>query len=77
MPFDDEFAIDRQAQHFAGEIRSGRPDTEIARSIVLDVVGGCSCVSLFGSDRCRACRAYYLVLGFVRAARGAGKTEEP
>lgn len=69
MPFDDIVQIERQARHFTGEIRAGRPDEEIAKAIVLDVVGGCSCVSLFGSDRCRACRAYYLLVGFVVAAR--------
>lgn len=76
MPFDDEVALERQVTHFKGQIKAGRDDAGLALEIVLDVVGGCSCVSLFGSDRCRPCRAYYLLMGFVAAARadaGPGK----
>ena len=72
MPFDDEFAIQKQTQHFAGELRGGRSDAQIAKDIVLYAVGGCSCISLFGSDRCQACHAYYLMMGFVTAARADG-----
>lgn len=72
MPFDDEVALERQVQHFTGQIKAGRDDVGLAKEIILDVIGGCSCVSLFGSDRCRACRAYYLLMGFVTAARADG-----
>lgn len=72
MPFDDRIEIDRQSRHFAGEMRGGRDDEAIAKDIVLNVVGGCSCVSLFGSDRCTPCRAFYLIMGFVGAARADG-----
>ena len=72
MPFDDEVALDRQIQYFAGQIKAGRNDDSLAKEIILDVIGGCSCVSLFGSDRCRPCRAYYLLRGLVAAARGDG-----
>jgi hypothetical protein len=69
MPFDDEVAVERQTKHFAGELRGGRSDAQIAKAIVLYAVGGCSCLSLFGSDRCQACHAFYLLMGFVAAAR--------
>lgn len=73
MPFDDEVALDRQIQHFKGQLsKAGRDDSALTKEIILDVIGGCSCVSLFGSDRCRACRAYYLVMGLVTAARDDG-----
>lgn len=77
MPFDDEVAIERQTKHFAGEIRGGRPDADIAKDIVLYAVGGCSCISLFGSDRCQACHTYYLLTGFVAAARADEKGLDP
>lgn len=77
MPFDDEVAIERQTAHFAGELRAGRTDEQIAKDIVLYAVGGCSCVSLFGSDRCQACHAFYLLRGFVAAARAEEKDLDP
>jgi len=69
VPFDDEVALDRQTQHFMGQIKAGRDDVSLAKEIILYTIGGCSCISLFGSDRCQACRAYYLLMGFVAAVR--------